>query len=263
MKVLAGYLAAAIGIALLSACGVVLDRDRAPSSAVDVSSIRDAVPRVEPKSRYGNPRSYVVNGKRYFTLASSRGFSERGIASWYGQKFHGRRASSGETYDMYRMTAAHKTLPLPTYVSVRHLSSGREIVVRVNDRGPFHANRIIDLSYAAAVKLGIARKGTGLVEVRALTPGSSTKRKSAGRARGAPAGIFIQAGAFRESGNASRLKAGLAVLSRIPVQVRRTVNDGRAIFRVWLGPVSEVDEADRIVNALSVLGIVDPQVIVE
>ena len=164
---------------------------------------------------------------------------------------------------MYRMTAAHKSLPLPTYVSVRSLATGREIVVRVNDRGPFHQNRILDLSYAAAVKLGIARKGTGLVEVRALTPSSSAARRTVKRSRGTAAGMFIQAGAFQAAANASKLRARLAVMSGLPVQVRRTVYNGREMFRVWLGPVSGADEADRIVNALSVLGIEDPLVIVE
>lgn len=134
-------------------------------------NLEDAVVRAEPPSRYGNPPSYVVFGKRYYTMKSALGYRERGIASWYGTKFHGRRTSSGERYDMYRMTAAHKSLPLPTYVEVRNLQNGRTAILRVNDRGPFHEGRIIDLSYAAALKLDILRTGTGLVEVRALSPG--------------------------------------------------------------------------------------------
>ena len=230
---------------------------------IDLSSVPDAVPRAEPRSRYGNPRSYVVDDKRYFTLSSARGFTERGVASWYGTKFHGRRTSSGETYDMYRMTAAHRTLPLPTYVRVRNLSTGREIVVRVNDRGPFHDDRILDLSYAAATKLGIARRGTGLVEVRALDPGSTAAAPATSALRIEPATIFIQAGAFRTSANASGMRAGIAVATTLPVRVRRTVYNGRAMYRVWVGPVSSVEEADRVVSALGVLGIVEPQVIVE
>ena len=112
------------------------------------------------RSRYGNPDSYVVRGKRYHTLESSRGYEETGIASWYGRKFHGRRTSSGETYDMYKMTAAHKTLPLPTYVEVTRVDNGSSVVVRVNDRGPFVGDRIIDLSYAAAERLGVRNAGT-------------------------------------------------------------------------------------------------------
>ena len=242
--------------ALLSACGLVPERGRAPADP-------EAASCAGPKSRYGNPRSYVVRGKRYSTLSSARGFVERGIASWYGKKFHGRRTSSGETYDMYKMTAAHKTLPLPTYVSVRNLSTGREIRVCVNDRGPFHGNRIIDLSYAAANKLGIARKGTGFVEVRALGPGSAPARATAVSARGGAAGaarIFIQAGAFRVAANAERLRANLATISGTPVRVLRAAD---RLYRVRLGPLSGVEEADRLANALARFGYERPQIVTE
>ena len=128
------------------------------------------MPKVESKSKYGNPKSYVVFGKRYYVKDSAKGYVEQGIASWYGTKFHGRRTSSGETYDMYAMTAAHKTLPLPTYARVTNLENGRSVMVKVNDRGPFHQNRIIDLSYSAATRLGIVKTGTGRVEVEAIDP---------------------------------------------------------------------------------------------
>ena len=213
-------------------------------------------------SRYGNPRSYVVNGKQYFTLHSARGFVERGIASWYGPKFHGRRTSSGETYDMHQMTAAHRTLPLPTYVSVRNLVTGKEIVVRVNDRGPFHGDRIIDLSYAAATTLGIARRGTGPVEVRALEAGIPSG--SVARSRPSePARLFVQAGSFRAATNATKLRARLAAVSGLPVRVRRAVSDGRVMYRVWLGPVSSVEEADEVSDVLALLGIEAPRIVVE
>ena len=120
------------------------------------------------KSKYGNPSSYVVMGQRYYVMDSARGFTQRGIASWYGEPFHGRRTSSGETYNMHAMTAAHKTLPLPVHVRVRNLSNGKSIVVKVNDRGPFLHNRIIDLSYAAAKKLDMVGAGTAEVEIVAL-----------------------------------------------------------------------------------------------
>jgi len=126
------------------------------------------VPRNEPRSRNGNPPFYDVMGKRYFVLSSSVGYVERGVASWYGPGFHKVRTSTGEPYDMYAMTAAHKTLPLPAYVRVTNLQNGRSIVVRVNDRGPFVGNRIIDLSYTAASKLDMLRNGTAMVEVRTL-----------------------------------------------------------------------------------------------
>jgi rare lipoprotein A len=158
-------LAIAALCAALSACGgldTIRPRDLNPDD------IADAVPGEEPRSAYGNPDSYVVNGKRYYTLRTAEGFAERGIASWYGNPFHGRRTSSGEVYDMYRMTAAHKQLPLPTYVQIRNLDNGRTATVKVNDRGPFKDNRVIDLSYAAALKLGVVAKGTAFVEIRAV-----------------------------------------------------------------------------------------------
>ena len=254
-------------MAMLSACGLVPERDRQPDGSIDHSSIPGPVPRAEPKSRYGNPRSYVVNGKQYFTLHSSRGFVQHGIASWYGPGFHGRRTSSGETYDMHKMTAAHKTLPLPTYALVRNLGTGREIVVRVNDRGPFHGDRIIDLSYAAAIELGIARRGTGSVEVRALEPGATERPVGRARrfapARSGPTRLFVQAGAFRAAAKATKLRTRLAAVSGLPVRVRRAVSDGRVVYRVWLGPMSSVEEADQVSDVLGVLGIEGPRIVVE
>lgn len=135
-----------------------------------IARIPDAVPKVEPLAKSGNPESYVVFGRRYYTQKSARGHVERGLASWYGRPFHGRKTSSGETYDMYAMSAAHKTLPLPTYARVTNLENGRRVVVRINDRGPFHDGRVIDLSYTAAVKLGMKRQGTARVEVQAIDP---------------------------------------------------------------------------------------------
>ncbi len=142
--------------------------DRPPPVPVDVSNIPEPVPRREPRARYGNRETYTVLGRTYRVMDSAEGYVERGIASWYGYKFHGRHTSSRERYDMCAFTAAHKTLPLPTYVRVTNLDNGRSVVVRVNDRGPFHAGRIIDLSYAAATRLDMKRAGTARVEVRAL-----------------------------------------------------------------------------------------------
>ncbi len=177
----------------LTACGVVSGprggavtdtaRDGAPSQKVDIASISDAVPRSEPRGKYGNPRTYTVAGKTYRTLSDNEGYQESGIASWYGAKFHGRRTSSGEPYDMHGMTAAHKTLPLPTYAEVTNLQNGRKVTVKINDRGPFHGNRLIDLSYAAASKLGILATGTGLVEIRAITPGTTAWMQEVGQRR--------------------------------------------------------------------------------
>ena len=142
-------------LGLLTACSsVTVRKDSAPTGNFDASRVPDAKPRKLPKSRYGNPKSYVVFGKRYHVLNSAEGYNKRGIASWYGTKFHGQLTSSREPYNMYAMTAASPNLPIPTFVRVTNLENGRTIIVKVNDRGPFASNRIIDLSYAAAKKLG-------------------------------------------------------------------------------------------------------------
>jgi rare lipoprotein A len=171
------YLIAGGLLALLSGCASTGGGDGPPTDSPDYSHVPDAVPKVEPKSKYGNPKSYVVFGKRYYTKASARGHVEKGLASWYGKKFHGRRTSSGERYNMYAMTAAHKSLPLPTYAEVTNLDNGRSVVVKVNDRGPFHRGRVIDLSYAAARKLGVVRRGTAMVEVRSIDPRNPNTKK--------------------------------------------------------------------------------------
>ena len=145
-----------------------------PRNAPDVNQIPDAVPRAEPRSAFGNPPYYTVGGRRYAVLPSASGYVERGVASWYGTEFHGLRTSTGESYDMFAMTAAHKTLPLPCYARVTNLSNGRSVVVRINDRGPFVANRIIDLSYSAAARLDMIRSGTAFVEVDVLNPAAPT-----------------------------------------------------------------------------------------
>jgi len=242
----------AILVFLLSACSskapVVVDGY--PDDPEDIHDVPDAVPRAEPLSKYGNPRTYSVLGKTYKTLPSSKGFVERGLASFYGTKFHGRRTSSGVPYDMYAMTAAHTRLPLPTYVQVTNLENGHRVVVKVNDRGPFHSNRIIDLSYAAAVKLGIAEKGTGLVEVKAITPG---KAKSAQADSGER--FFVQAGAFSERNNAESLGRKLGADHARKVTIRRSMKEGQTLYRVWLGPLASIREADDLTGALRRSGI--------
>ncbi|HEY4294457.1 septal ring lytic transglycosylase RlpA family protein [Luteibacter sp.] len=154
--------------------------DSVPTDAPDVSKLPEPVPKAEPRSLYGNKSPYSVLGQTYNVLPSPHGYVERGIASFYGNKFHGYKTSSLEAYDMYQFSAAHKTLPLPSYARVTNLENGKSVIVRINDRGPFHENRIIDLSFAAAVRIGVWPKGTGLVEVRAIDPNDP------GSDRGAP-----------------------------------------------------------------------------
>jgi rare lipoprotein A len=216
--------------------------------------VADAVPRVEPRSRQGNPPFYTVLGKRYFVMADAAGYVERGVASWYGPGFHKASTSNGERYDMYAMTAAHKTLPLPAYVLVTNLRNGRSVTVRVNDRGPFKDTRIIDLSYTAAVKLDMVRDGTAFVEVRALTPGQSTA--TAPPAAAAPQ-LFVQAGAFTSEANASRLVTQLQKQGIPRAFVRRDQVNGTPLFRVRVGPIPNVAEFDKSLARLKSLGLAD------
>ncbi|MES1195673.1 MAG: septal ring lytic transglycosylase RlpA family protein, partial [Steroidobacter sp.] len=184
----------------LSACTTNRVKPVPDLSPAEVDQIQNATPRTEPLSKNGNPAFYDALGKRYFVMPSAAGYEERGVASWYGPGFHEGSTSSGERYDMYGMTAAHKTLPLPTYVQVTNLSNGRSIVVRVNDRGPFKEGRIIDLSYTAAAKLDMLRNGTAFVEVKALVPGENASHNTS-----TTSNLFVQAGAFSGKANAERL----------------------------------------------------------
>lgn len=252
---------------VLSACGGRPTADGGPPrGSVNVASVPDAVPRVEPRSRYGNPRSYTVYGKRYYTLKTSKGHRERGVASWYGTKFHGRRTSSGEPYDMYAMTAAHKTLPLPTYVRVTNLENQRSVVVRVNDRGPFHANRIIDLSYTAAWKLGVLSKGTGYVEVAALDPRApqpvTVARATPSPATG-PVQLYLQTGSFSVRANAEQMKWQMQSVSGGPVNIEPVQIGGRTTYRVRVGPIANVTKADRLAQQIADLGLETPRIVIE
>ncbi len=246
---------------LLSACGTVSGlQDGAPHNPQDVSHVADAVPRAEPPSKYGNPAFYDVNGKRYFTRKSSAGYYEQGTASWYGTKFHGRRTSSGEPYDMYAMTAAHKTLPLPTYAEVKNLENGRRVVVRINDRGPFHDDRLIDLSYAAAAKLGMLGAGTARVEVRAIDPGRP--QTTTAQTPQPDNGLFVQVGAYLNRDNAERMRTRLADAS-IPGNILVYQGTGQDIYRVRIGPVAGAGDARRLTERLVSLGIHESTIITE
>jgi rare lipoprotein A len=234
-------------------------RNRKPTEA-ELAAIPDAVPRAEPRSLRGNPPFYTVLGKRYQVLPTAEGHRERGVASWYGPTFHEKDTSMGDPYDMYAMSAAHKTLPLPAYARVTNLANGRSVVVRINDRGPFVGNRIIDLSYTAAWKLDMIRAGTAFVDVEVLTPGSLPEVAQSLQSRQTvppavtPPALFVQAGAFGVEANAQRLvtrlrEAGFANTLLLGPAA------GAPLHRVRIGPVARVDEFDRIVARLSALGI--------
>lgn len=289
---------------------------RSKPTPVDLDNIPNPVPRYEAPSRYGNPASYEVFGRRYYTRSSNHGFSEQGIASWYGPNFHGKRTSSGEPYDMYKMTAAHKSIKLPAYVEVTNLTNGRRIIVRVNDRGPFHENRVIDLSYVAAAKLDLVRHGTGLVEIRVIDPANPqahrtlpappklTTRQQTTRKVAAPVSqatsvtpkeaikpsrepqtgkqdyvgqqdfeplqidpvasdkqMFVQLGAFSDQQNALRLKQRVQGLLNRNIAVINDAKSGRALYKVRIGPVLDVDVADNIVHRLNSAGLYDHHVV--
>src|SRR5690606_18861213 len=232
--------------------------DAAPTGHFDASGIPDAVPKPEPRSRYGNPKSYVVFGKEYRVMEDARGFRESGIASWYGTKFHGRRTSSGEPYDMYKMTAAHKSLPLPSYVRVTNKRNGKSVIVRVNDRGPFHDGRIIDLSYAAALKLDVVATGTAPVEIEVIdvdTWAAAPAQAPAKTPPGPAGSLYIQLGAFSESNNALGLKSRLEGAGIRPVRVAEETD--RRLYRVRVGPFESADRADETALRLVALGISD------
>ncbi len=270
------FLAAAV-----AGCGSSDVRDGPPSGSTRIPDLPgDAVPKPEPRSRYGNGPVYEVFGKRYTVMPSSSGYRERGVASWYGKKFHGNLTSNREVYDMYGMTAAHKTLPLPTYVRVRNLSNGREIIVRVNDRGPFVHNRIIDLSYSAALKLDMVKSGTSLVEVEAISfdepSGDRPVRKVTPpepvAARPAPSAaprtidedrIFVQVGAFGSRENAERRLAAIRGANLLASFIVEDTSVSPPLYRVRIGPIKGIVQYDIVVEELENIGIADPYLINE
>jgi len=225
------------------------------------------VPATTP-SKQGNPSSYVVFGKRYYVLDSSEGFVQRGIASWYGTKFHGRATSSGEIYNMHAMTAAHKTLPIPVYVHVKNLDNGRSTVVKVNDRGPFIAGRIIDLSYAAAKKLGVDGPGTANVEISVLSKGED-KPQSVVRSIPLDSGLeddlplFIQMGSFANQLNANNLVQNLLDANEQAVKISELQTEAGLLYRVRVGPLFDIDEANAILSRLRDKGFQTARIVVE
>ncbi|MGB5717129.1 MAG: septal ring lytic transglycosylase RlpA family protein [Gammaproteobacteria bacterium] len=261
VRLAAALLVISSGFVACSALKTGVQSDDAPANPRDVSDVPNAVPRAEPLSRYGNPESYKVYGKTYYTLPSSKGYTARGTASWYGTKFHGKRTSSGEPYDLYAMTAAHKTLPLPTYVEVTNLKNSRSVIVKVNDRGPFHGDRLIDLSYSAAAKLDILQYGTGQVEIRAIDtqqvataapPAASVAVPDAMQANEA---LYLQVGAFSSRGNAQRMQADLLSQNIGAVRIVETSTAAGTFFKVQVGPLASHTEVNRVTQDLKTLGI--------
>jgi rare lipoprotein A len=272
--------------------------DSAPQGGIpDVDQIPEPEVRAEPRSRYGNRSPYTVLGKRYVVRDEAQGYDEVGLASYYGNKFHGRRTSNLEVYDMYAFTAAHKTLPLPSYARVTNLGNGKSVVVRVNDRGPFHDGRIIDLSYAAAVKLGVDRAGTARVEVVGLGPGENARQEypavaateppsamdqllvglpanavAAADAAGGPSpqpvaaaaapvaseGVVLQVASFGTRENAERALARLDGAGIANARLLDADAGGKRVWRLRVGPVDPAATAELGVR-LQGLGFSQPQ----
>jgi rare lipoprotein A len=272
-RLFAGWLILGSLTLLIAGCG----GNSVTRTTLEDDGPADVVPKAEPKSKYGNMASYVVLGQRYHTKSSSKGYVERGLASWYGGKFHGRRTSSGEIYDMHKMTAAHKTLPLPSYVQVTNLENHRSAIVRVNDRGPFHGKRVIDLSQAAAKRLGILDAGTARVEIRSVDPrdhgGPVDPAPESRHAKEHPPGpfevttsapddqLYLQVGAFDELTNAEDLRHRLLAYVPGSVDIRPSAEAEIAPYKVRVGPLNSRAEAEAMSRHLHALG-VSPGVVV-
>jgi rare lipoprotein A len=271
----------AIALTLLASGCATSWQDSAPSNYPSAPSNEQRTASGElPKSRYGNPPLYEVFGKRYYVMNSSLGFEERGTASWYGKKFHGRKTSSGEIYNMYAMTAAHKSLPLPTMVRVTNLRNGNSVIVRVNDRGPFVGDRVIDMSYAAAKELGMVQSGTAPVEIIALNPTPVSQAApaviAAAPAPAAPAQpatpaptkltaqlMYVQAGAFGAEENAQRFIDRLAAAGIANAFIAPALDSTAVLYRVRIGPLDGVAAYDDAVATLASLDVRELRLIFE
>lgn len=230
-----------------------ISQDRAPTRVLMASEVRDVVPTAINRTMAGNRSPYEVLGKRYRVMSSEEGYFERGVASWYGEKFHGHKTSNGEIFDMYEVSAAHKSLPIPSFLKVTNLDNNRSIVVRVNDRGPFHGDRIIDLSYAAAVKLGYADRGTARVELEAIVvkgdaPRERIEQPQLARVGGGKiANQYLQVGAYSMRGSAQEVAKQLQGLTRQPVRIEEVrSSQGQTLHRVRIGPLSDLTEVDML-----------------
>ena len=235
-------------------------QDRAPEKPIDIINIPEVVPEPVVRTIAGNRSPYTVLGKSYFVLPSEEGYSERGIASWYGEKFHGHKTSNGEVFDMYQVSAAHKSLPIPSFLRVTNLDNNRSIIVRVNDRGPFHGSRIIDLSYAAALKLGYADIGTARVQLDAiitekLSSGSVSSGNIEPKALSSVSRVlkdqYLQIAALSSRVSATELLANVEEVIDEPVFIN-TMKDptGKTLYRVRVGPIGDPVELENISRKL-------------
>lgn len=252
----------------LAACSTVsVEKDGAPIRSVDVSTLADAQPEVVKRTRAGNKSPYTVLGKTYRVLEDASGFREVGLASWYGTKFHGRHTSNGEVYDMFAMTAAHKSIPIPSFVRVTNQQNGRSVVVRVNDRGPFHNDRIIDLSYAAAMKLGYAEMGTARVALEVITPAGQQATKhlaspqlSSGKGLNKSVSgknTYLQMGAFGGRRAAEGLLQKISAAVQFPVRIKQH----QQLYKVQVGPFTPGQNIQEIRQMLEAKNLTKPHVV--
>lgn len=263
-----------VGAALvMTACSSPAPRSKLPQR-VDVSSVAEPVPWNEPLAVRGNHSPYRVHGKTYTVMSTSEGYRERGIASWYGAKFHGRPTSTMETYDMYQFTAAHKSLPLPTFAEVTNVANGKSVIVRINDRGPFKDDRIIDLSYAAAARLGIVQQGTALVDVRAVsrdphntvvsrapvTPVTLAAEPEL-QVEVAPQEMFLQIGAFSDLANAWTIVDQLHAAGLQGVRLHSDSSGEKLVHKVRIGPVENESRATQLEATVRQMGLDSPRTV--
>ncbi len=251
-----------------------IEQDRAPSGHLDIASIPEVVPEPFARTLAGNRSPYTVLGKTYHVMVTEDGYNERGIASWYGEKFHGHKTSNGEVFDMYKVSAAHKSLPIPSFLRVTNLDNNRSLVVRVNDRGPFHGDRIVDLSYAAALKLGYADRGTARVQLEAIIPdgvvvdsaaANNNNTLSQQTLRVASTGDkYIQVGAFADINSAREMSDKLRAMTNRPVFIRSldSANSG-VLHRVRIGPVNDTSEIRRITQSVVAANLGSPYTVTE
>lgn len=292
--VLLGAIATGCGSSSSGGGRYTISQDRAPSRGIDPDSIPDVVPGPVIRTGAGNRSPYTVLGRTYTVLSTEEGYSARGVASWYGEKFHGHKTSNGEVFDMYKVSAAHKSLPIPSFLRVTNLDNNRSIVVRVNDRGPFHGDRLVDLSYAGAVKLGFADRGTARVQIEAITGNStadSARAASASRARAvrttsatpanpaaermahalasgetipASGDLYLQVGAFSELGYAEQLSRRVRAHTSHPVFIRSVDLGWRGVIhRVRVGPVNGPEDARRLALRLVAAELGSPYTVLE
>ncbi|MRI33578.1 septal ring lytic transglycosylase RlpA family lipoprotein [Endozoicomonas sp. OPT23] len=232
--------------ALLALGGCVTVQDGPPKEKRDISQIPDAVPRVHNGELKDSP--YTLNGITYTPMPSANGYEEVGVASWYGTKFHGKRTANGEVYDLYGMTAAHKTLPLPSYVRVMNRDNGRSVVLRVNDRGPFHSNRVIDLSYAAAKRLGFANVGVANVKVEGIDVEAFAARQEQ-EARSKQQ-LFVQMAALKNYHNAQMLRRAISETIAGEIQVMKGDEKPDPLYRIRIGPVQTPEHLESLLEKL-------------